>query len=115
MAHRFLQLQLGAAEEVCALVTGRPAVVTGAENDAEERAAVRGVAYRVVVEREVTELPGGVAELGAALGRGEQVRVVDRVPTKLVVADRSMAMVPLTGRGRSPRPWWCTRAGCWSR
>ncbi|WP_236239356.1 helix-turn-helix domain-containing protein [Streptomyces sp. CC228A] len=102
VAHRFLQLQLGAAEEVCALVTGRPAVVAGAENDAEERAAVRGVAYRVVVEREVTELPGGVAELGAALGRGEQVRVVDRVPTKLVVADRSMAMVPLTGRGAEP-------------
>ncbi|OII65423.1 hypothetical protein BJP40_16810 [Streptomyces sp. CC53] len=102
VAHRFLQLQLGAAEEVCALVTGRPAVVTGAENDAEERAAARGVAYRVVVEREVLELPGGVAESGAALGRGERVRVVDRVPTKLVVADRSMAMVPLTGRGVEP-------------
>ncbi|WP_374985138.1 helix-turn-helix domain-containing protein [Streptomyces fradiae] len=102
VAHRFRQLQLGAADEVCALVTGRPVVVAGPENDAEERAAERGVAYRVVVEREVLERPGGPAETGAALSRGERVRVVDRVPTKLVVADRSLAMVPLTVRGAEP-------------
>ena len=50
VAHRFLQLQLGATEEVCALVTGTPTAVTGAENDAEERAVSRGVRYRVVIE-----------------------------------------------------------------
>ncbi|WP_282695645.1 helix-turn-helix domain-containing protein [Streptomyces sp. CC208A] len=102
VTHRFLQLQLGAAEEVCALVTGRPLVVSGLENDAEELAAGRGVRYRVVIEREVLTLPSGLLELTAALGREEQVRVVDRVPTKLVVADRNLAMVPLTGRGVEP-------------
>ncbi|QXE34105.1 helix-turn-helix transcriptional regulator [Streptomyces sp. GMY02] len=99
VAHRFLQLQLGATEEVCALVTGKPVAVTGVDNKAEERAAARGVAYRVVIEREVLSLPAGITELSAALGRDEQVRVTERVPTKLVVADRSLAMVPLTGRG----------------
>ncbi|TQK51154.1 sugar-specific transcriptional regulator TrmB [Streptomyces sp. SLBN-118] len=102
VAHRFLQLQLGAAEEVCALVTGHPVVVAGTDNDAEEKAATRGVTYRVVVERDVLTMPAGTAELSAALGRDEQVRVVDRVPTKLVVADRTLAMVPLTGRGAEP-------------
>ncbi|GGT17917.1 helix-turn-helix domain-containing protein [Streptomyces purpureus] len=102
VAHRFLQLQLGAAEEVCALVTGRPVAVTGIDNDAEERASERGVAYRVVLEREVLTLPTGLVELSAALGRDEQVRVVEKVPTKLVVVDRSLAMVPLTGRGAEP-------------
>jgi sugar-specific transcriptional regulator TrmB len=102
VVHRFVQLQLGATGEVCALVTGRPVAVTGMDNDAEENAAARGVAYRVVVEREVLTMPDGITELSAALGRGEQVRVVDRVPTKLVVADRSLAMVPLTGRGAEP-------------
>ncbi|MER6999070.1 helix-turn-helix domain-containing protein [Streptomyces sp. NPDC000410] len=102
VAHRFLQLQLGATEEVCALVTGNPVVVTGSDNEAEERASGRGVAYRVVVEREVLLLPSGITELSAALGRDERVRVVDRVPTKLVVADRALAMVPLTGRGSEP-------------
>ncbi|WP_149180716.1 helix-turn-helix domain-containing protein [Streptomyces sp. TRM49041] len=104
VAHRFRQLQLGAAKEVCALMTGRavvpaPTGVTGAENDAGERAEGRGVTYRLVVERDVLELPHGIRELSSALGRDERVRVVDRVPTKLVVADRSLAMVPLTGRG----------------
>lgn len=102
VAQRFLQLQLGAAEEVCALVTGNPVVVSGMENDAEEQAAGRGVRYRVVVERAVLDLPHGLTELTAALGRDERVRVVDRVPTKLVVADRSLAMVPLTSRTAEP-------------
>ncbi|WP_405997838.1 helix-turn-helix domain-containing protein [Streptomyces sp. NBC_00829] len=102
VAHRFVQLQLGATQEVCALVTGKPMVVTAADNDAEEKAATRGVAYRVVIERDVFSLPAAITELSAALGRDEQVRVVDRVPTKLVVADRALAMVPLTGRGAEP-------------
>ncbi|WHM35851.1 LuxR family transcriptional regulator [Streptomyces sp. BPTC-684] len=102
VAHRFHQLQLGATDEVCALVTGNPVAVTGMDNESEERAATRGVAYRVVIEREVLALPAGITEVTAALGRDEQVRTVDRVPTKLVVADRSLAMVPLTGRDAEP-------------
>ncbi|WP_416978351.1 helix-turn-helix domain-containing protein [Streptomyces sp. T028] len=102
VSQRFLQLQLGASDEVCALVTGTPVAVTGVDNDAEERAAERGVRYRVVLEREVLHQPNGMTELTAALGRDEQVRVVERVPTKLVVADRSLALVPLTGRSAEP-------------
>ncbi|MFE2042222.1 helix-turn-helix domain-containing protein [Streptomyces sp. NPDC059477] len=102
VAQRFLQLQLGASDEVCALVTGNPVAVTGMENDAEEQATGRGVRYRVVVERAVLDLPDGITELTAALGRDEQVRVVDRVPTKLVVADGSLALVPLTSHTTEP-------------
>ncbi|WP_317446096.1 helix-turn-helix domain-containing protein [Streptomyces collinus] len=102
VTQRFLQLQFGASEEVCALVTGNPVVVSGSENEAEEQAAGRGVRYRVVVERSVLDLPRGLAELTAALGRDERVRVVDRVPTKLVIADRSLALVPLTSRTAEP-------------
>ncbi|MER5182972.1 helix-turn-helix domain-containing protein [Streptomyces sp. NPDC002896] len=102
VSQRFLQLQLGASDEVCALVTGKPIAVSGMDNDAEEQAANRGVAFRVVIEREVLSLPSGLTELSAALGRDEQVRVVDQVPTKLVIADRSTAMVPLTSRTAEP-------------
>ena len=102
VTRRFLQLQLGASDEVCALVTGNPVAVTGMENDAEEQAAGRGVRYRVVIERAVLDLPDGRTELAAALGRGEQVRVVDKVPTKLVVADRTLALVPLTSHSAEP-------------
>ncbi|WP_415948984.1 helix-turn-helix domain-containing protein [Streptomyces sp. KLOTTS4A1] len=102
VARRFLQLQLGATQEVCALVTGRPTVVSGHDNEAEEQATARGVRYRVIVERAVLDLPTGLLELSTALRRDEQVRVVDRVPTKLVIADRSLAMVPLTSRDAEP-------------
>ncbi|WP_306184223.1 MULTISPECIES: LuxR family transcriptional regulator [unclassified Streptomyces] len=102
VAQRFLQLQLGATDEVCALVTGNPVVVSGAENEAEEQAAGRGVRYRVVIERTVLDLPDGITQLTAALGRDERVRVVDQVPTKLVVADRTLAMVPLTSHTAEP-------------
>ncbi|MCX5143741.1 MULTISPECIES: LuxR family transcriptional regulator [unclassified Streptomyces] len=102
VAHRFHQLQLGATSEVCALVTGKPIAVSGLDNESEEQAATRGVLFRVVVEREVLGLPSGILELSAALSRNEQCRVVDRVPTKLVVADGALAMVPLTGRGAEP-------------
>ncbi|MFZ3597702.1 winged helix-turn-helix transcriptional regulator [Streptomyces sp. BH104] len=101
-AQRFLQIQLGAADEVCALVTGNPIAVPATENDAEERAVSRGVGYRVVIEREVLSMPAGLTELSAAIGRNEQVRVVDRVPTKLVIADGSLAMVPLTRHAPEP-------------
>ncbi|BAC69792.1 hypothetical protein AQJ43_06075 [Streptomyces avermitilis] len=102
VSQRFLQLQLGAGDEVCALVTGTPVAVSGMENDAEKQAADRGVAYRVVLEREVLDQPTGIVELSAALGRDEQVRVVDKVPTKLVIADRTLAMVPLTSHAAEP-------------
>ncbi|MFE7708770.1 helix-turn-helix domain-containing protein [Streptomyces sp. NPDC057486] len=102
VAHRFHQLQLGATSEVCALVTGKPIAVSGMDNESEEQAATRGVSFRVVIEREVLALPSGILELSAALSRDEQCRVVDRVPTKLVVADASLAMVPMTGRGAEP-------------
>lgn len=102
VSQRFLQLQLGASDEVCALVTGNPVAVTSMENYAEKQAASRGVAYRVVVERSVLALPHGLTELSTAMGRNEQVRIVDRVPTKLVIADGSLAMVPLTSRTAEP-------------
>lgn len=62
----------------------------------------RGVSCRVVVAREVLERPGGVAGLAEALRGSGRVRVADRVPTRLAVADRSQAMVPLTGREAEP-------------
>ncbi|WP_329128098.1 LuxR C-terminal-related transcriptional regulator [Streptomyces sp. NBC_01465] len=102
VAHRFHQVQQGAVREVCALVSVNPDVVTGTENDSEEPATVRGVSYRVVVERALLSTPNGRTELLAALGREEQVRVVDRVPTKLVIADGSRALLPLLGRRADP-------------
>ncbi|MEY9966473.1 sugar-specific transcriptional regulator TrmB [Streptacidiphilus sp. MAP12-16] len=93
--HRFEQLQLGAEREVLALVTHTPVVVSGLDNEAEPVAVARGVSYRVVIERAALDSPEGGTVLTTALERDEQVRVADRVPTKLILADRSVAMMPL--------------------
>ncbi|MFE3610227.1 helix-turn-helix domain-containing protein [Streptomyces goshikiensis] len=104
VAHRFHQLRLGAAQEVCALVGGRSRAVAGRENEAEERSSVRGrgVEHRVVIEREVLTLPAGIREASTALARGERIRVTGEVPTKLVITDRALAMVALTAPGAEP-------------
>ena len=102
VSHRFLQLQLGAAREVMAFVTDNPVAVSGPENEAERVAVARGVTYRIVIERAVLTSPEEFAEVSASLGRDVNIRVVDRVPTKLVVSDRSLAMVPLSGKGSEP-------------
>ncbi|WP_405589192.1 helix-turn-helix domain-containing protein [Streptomyces sp. NBC_01190] len=123
VAQRFLQLRFGARSEVCALVTDPAATVTGAAHPAhpahpsdpadhsdrraypEDTAGERTgppVIHRVVVERAALTGAQGFAELTAALGRDEQVRVVDRVPARLLVADRATALVPLTRRLAEP-------------
>ncbi|MFD5768338.1 helix-turn-helix transcriptional regulator [Streptomyces sp. NPDC127049] len=102
VAHRFLQLQMGAVEELCVLVTGVPVAVTPMENPVEDAAVARGVAYRVVLEREALALPGQLSELALGLGRRQEVRLTEKVPTKLVVADRALAMMPLGDGGAEP-------------
>ncbi|MFD6418093.1 helix-turn-helix domain-containing protein [Streptomyces sp. NPDC060194] len=102
ISQRFLQMQLGAAHEICGLMTGTPLAVAAHENHAEERAAARGVSFRLVMDRAVLEHAEALPELRAALDRDEQLRVSERIPTKLIIADRSLAMVPLLVRDSEP-------------
>ncbi|MEV0917221.1 helix-turn-helix domain-containing protein [Streptomyces sp. NPDC049967] len=97
--HRFEQMQYGAERELHALVTAEPTAVREDEHEAEEHATGRGVRYQVVLEQAALERPSTTAELSAALGRTQLVRVVEQLPCKLVVADRSVALMPLLGKG----------------
>ncbi|KUJ70947.1 hypothetical protein ACZ90_01205 [Streptomyces albus subsp. albus] len=92
VAERFAQLRWGAAEEVCALVAGR-----GPE---PWPAATGDVVHRVVVER--AALAGPLGPGGRGPGLGTSLRVADRVPTDVVIADRTLAIVPLTVRAAEP-------------
>ncbi|MEU5389209.1 MULTISPECIES: hypothetical protein [Kitasatospora] len=102
ISHRVTQLQAGAERELLALVTGRHQVVAADETGAETAAVARGVTYRVVLERRSLDEPGAARPLFEALDRQQQVRVVENVPTKLIVADRSLALVPLTASTTDP-------------
>lgn len=101
VAQRFHQLQLGAVEEVAIFVTDQPTAVTSEANEAEDVATARGVRYRIVLERNVLETEPQ-ENLVDVLRREQQVRVVERVPTKLIIADSRTAMVPLDSDGGDP-------------
>lgn len=71
-------------------------------DDEEGSASDCGFSHRMVVAREALSAAGGVARVTSALARGERVRVAHEVPTRLVIADRTVAMVPLTAHGGDP-------------
>ncbi len=95
ISRRFEQLQAAATDEVQALVSATTLAVSRADNTAETDGLRRGVRYRVVVERAVLEEEGGTADAVTALAAGEEVRVADQVPIKLVIADRAVGVLPM--------------------
>ena len=93
---RFEQLQLAARHEVMAFVKAPAAVVSTAQNTAEDEAVARGVHYRVLLEREMLDVePGMFEQLAGAIAAGEEIRVTDFLPLKLLVVDHELAFVPI--------------------
>jgi sugar-specific transcriptional regulator TrmB/DNA-binding CsgD family transcriptional regulator len=98
--HRFAQIQEGARHEVLSMVVPDLRVVPHRENVAGDAGLRRGVRYRCIVDRGAMAEPDMVADAIASSRAGEQIRVADRVPVKLVIADGEVAMLPLM-RGRN--------------
>jgi predicted transcriptional regulator len=111
IGRRFEQLQATATDEVQALVTATTLAVSRADNKAETEGLSRGVRYRVVVERAVLEQDGGTADAAAALAAGEEVRVAEQVPIKLVIADRSVGVLPMADETNQPTAIVVHRSG----
>jgi DNA-binding CsgD family transcriptional regulator/sugar-specific transcriptional regulator TrmB len=111
IGRRFEQLQATATDEVQALVTATTLAVSRADNKAETEGLSRGVRYRVVVERAVLEQDGGTADAATALAAGEEVRVAEHVPIKLVIADRSVGVLPMADETNQPTAIVVHRSG----
>jgi len=90
------QLQHTARNEF--LGVERPPYVMGvaSRNIAQERAIARGVVYRNIVDASTLELPGALERLRRQTQAGEDTRVFPGASLKLVVIDRSVALVPLS-------------------
>ncbi|MBM7785243.1 helix-turn-helix domain-containing protein [Tenggerimyces flavus] len=93
--HRFTQLQQAAESELLAFVTAPTRLVHWSDNPAEREAARRGVRMRLIVERELLEEPGAMDDAERSMAAGEEIRIAESLPIKLVLADRTMALVPL--------------------
>jgi sugar-specific transcriptional regulator TrmB len=94
--HRFAQLQRGAQHEVRSMMVPNLSVVPYDDNEAGYESMRRGIRYRAILDRAALSEPGIVRAILRDLARGEQIRVADHVPVKLVIADQSLAMLPLT-------------------
>ncbi|MGW6361670.1 helix-turn-helix domain-containing protein [Streptomyces sp. NPDC055092] len=93
---RFAQLQSGARREVLCFVQAPLQLVAIDENSVEAPTAARGVAYRVVWDQQILDDdPSMLDHLEQAAAGGEEVRLIDRVPLKLIAADRELALIPI--------------------
>jgi sugar-specific transcriptional regulator TrmB len=95
VGRRFEMLQLGARREVMAFVKPPTVAVSADENTAEDQAVARGVVYRVVTERLILDDPAALAAAERAIAEGEQLRITENLPQKLVIIDRTTALLPM--------------------
>ncbi|MGW7366855.1 helix-turn-helix domain-containing protein [Streptomyces sp. NPDC054841] len=95
IAQRFFQTQQSTRDEV--LILDRPPYVA---RPAEEQTSVqrrlmrRGVRYRTIYDQRSLDSPGQLGLCRELALLGEDSRVLDEVPLKLVIADRRLALVP---------------------
>jgi sugar-specific transcriptional regulator TrmB/DNA-binding CsgD family transcriptional regulator len=110
--HRFAQIQQAARHEIRSMVVAGLRVVPPPQNEAAEAGVRRGVHYRSIVDPTVLAQPGAADAAACAVAEGQEIRVVDRIPVKLVIADRTMAMVPLlSGHNTAPESVFIRASG----
>jgi HTH-type transcriptional regulator, sugar sensing transcriptional regulator len=102
ISKRFGELQASAEKELLAF-TKPPYAVEPGENSAGVDLLSRGVVARSVYERSVYDDQAVVAAVRRFVEAGEQARVVDHLPLKLVVIDQRVALFtmedPVAGAG----------------
>ncbi|MEV0675178.1 helix-turn-helix domain-containing protein [Actinosynnema sp. NPDC050436] len=94
--HHIAQLQLSAREEV--RLVDCPPYLGGVpeHNVAELQALRRGVAYRTIYHVPALDNPARLAEIAAYTEAGEEARALPDVRMKMMIADRRVALIPLS-------------------
>lgn len=90
----FVRLQHGVREEM--LVLDRPPYALAASNPVEPVSLAQGVRWRAIYAPEALEQPGAIEEIETLARSGEQGRVLADLPMKLAIADRRLALLPLS-------------------
>lgn len=90
----FVRLQHQVRSEM--MVLDRPPYVLAAVNPVEPVRLDSGVHWRAIYAPEALEIPGAMDEIDDLTRRGEQGRVLPGLPLKLAIADRRIALLPLS-------------------
>jgi DNA-binding CsgD family transcriptional regulator/DNA-binding Lrp family transcriptional regulator len=94
LARWFVTLQQEARQEV--LTLDRPPYALTTSNPVEATALTRGVVYRAVYAPEALEWPGVLNDIRDLVKHGEQARVLPGLRVKVAIADRRLALMPLS-------------------
>ncbi|MGC3861889.1 helix-turn-helix domain-containing protein [Micromonospora chersina] len=92
---RFFQIQEAARHEVLSMVPPDLRVVPHRENTAERASMKRGVRYRALLDRRALTGPDMQADIRESMALGQEIRIVDAVPVKMMIVDGEIAMLPL--------------------
>jgi DNA-binding CsgD family transcriptional regulator len=96
LADALRRVQLSAEREVRALVRPPVVAVTAEDNAPVQFAQMQeGLAFRVVYDRQAASGASGEFMLQRSIEAGEQVRVADTLPVKLLMADAGLAVVSI--------------------
>lgn len=88
-------IQVTAHEELLWFCRAGHVAMPSSENDEEFAAMERGVQYRVIYEQALLDEPGMLDSLVLGVQAGEEARATARLPVRLAIADRSLALCPL--------------------
>ena len=97
---RFQQMQAAARREILGM--DLPPYVDDSPNTDELHHLARGVVHRTLYDTTCLQDPTTLSEVRQLQRAGEDVRVLTGVPFKLVVADRQVALLALTGGPGTP-------------
>ncbi|MFN2467234.1 MAG: helix-turn-helix domain-containing protein [Gaiellaceae bacterium] len=95
VAQRAIQLQRTAKREIIGFDTPPYASDDRSAAEIELDLLRRGVAHRAIYDRDALRHSGYLEILAELTEAGEEARMLDQVPIKLVIADRRLAIIPL--------------------
>ncbi|MFG2480834.1 helix-turn-helix domain-containing protein [Streptomyces fagopyri] len=98
------QLQSGAGHEMMWFVKAEYVAMSAESNQEEFDALGRGVLYRALYEQAYFDHPDSVDYVVKGVRAGEVARAVPLLPLRMAIADRSVAVLPLTASGTPANP-----------
>lgn len=93
VSRRLSEVQDRAEREVL-IIDAPPYLTADSSNPVQLDKMRAGVAYRAIYDRLALEAPGGTQRVARFIAAGEQAKVLDHTPAKLLVVDGSYALLP---------------------
>ncbi|MEU0037679.1 helix-turn-helix domain-containing protein [Streptomyces sp. NPDC006333] len=96
------QLQDGARHELLWFCKAQYVAMSPESNQEQFEAQARGVLYRILYEQDYFDDPGSLDNVVRGVRAGEVARAVPRLPLRMAIADRSVAVLPLASSDAPP-------------